>query len=322
MHCGLAGGRTSLWIGLTLLGSFAAIYHPVGIPWLVRTATGARGRVIGINGVFGNAGVAAAGAVAGVLIDVAGWRAAFLVPGVICLVLGVAMVYCIAAGRLPAETHEPAVATPVRSARDRSRVFRTLFVTMICGALVYQAAQAALPKLLALRVASGDGGGTLGVGMLMGLVYGVASLSQVVAGHLADRHSWKLIYASAFAVQVPLLWLIAPAAGAPFVVLATLVVICNTAGLPAENLLLSQSASRHRQGLAFGAKFVVSFGATPAAIWLVSLMSSTAGGFASLFLVLSAVAGGGALAAALLPAGGGTAVSPAPASEAAAANVP
>ena len=46
-------------IALALLGLFSAIYHPVGIPMLVQAAT-RPGSVIGINGLAGNLGIAAA----------------------------------------------------------------------------------------------------------------------------------------------------------------------------------------------------------------------------------------------------------------------
>jgi MFS family permease len=61
---------------LTLLGAFAAIYHPVGIPMLVQHST-SPGATIGVNGLAGNLGVAVAAILTGFLIKWLGWRAAF-----------------------------------------------------------------------------------------------------------------------------------------------------------------------------------------------------------------------------------------------------
>src|SRR5688572_25521361 len=61
---------------LTLLGAFAAIYHPVGIPMLVRNVPNP-GTVIGVNGLAGNLGIAVAALVTGLLVKWIGWRAAF-----------------------------------------------------------------------------------------------------------------------------------------------------------------------------------------------------------------------------------------------------
>src|ERR1700739_3912136 len=48
-----------LCAGLTLIGLFASIYHPVGTALLV-AGTDRLGRTIGVNGVWGNFGIAAA----------------------------------------------------------------------------------------------------------------------------------------------------------------------------------------------------------------------------------------------------------------------
>jgi MFS family permease len=64
---------------LTLMGSVLSIYHPVGIPMLVRNAQ-RPGLAIGLNGLAGNLGVAFAAVTTGLLVKYAGWRAAFVVP--------------------------------------------------------------------------------------------------------------------------------------------------------------------------------------------------------------------------------------------------
>ena len=69
-------------------GLFAAIYHPIGTAMLVDAAGDRPGRAIGINGVFGNIGVALAPVVTAFLASQAGWRAAFIVPGLVCAALG------------------------------------------------------------------------------------------------------------------------------------------------------------------------------------------------------------------------------------------
>ena len=74
---------------LTLMGAFSAIYHPVGIPMLVRGAP-RPGLAIGINGLAGNLGVALAAVTTGLLVKYAGWRAAFVVPALLAAGCGVA----------------------------------------------------------------------------------------------------------------------------------------------------------------------------------------------------------------------------------------
>ena len=85
---GAAGGadaeRRGSWpAALTLIGTFASIYHPVGIPMLVQQRA-TPGATIGVNGLSGNLGIAVAALVTGLLVKWLGWRAAFAVPGLVC----------------------------------------------------------------------------------------------------------------------------------------------------------------------------------------------------------------------------------------------
>src|SRR5689334_2530277 len=88
---GLAPTPIVLAVALTAVGLFAAIYHPVGTAMLLEQAT-SRGRSMAFNGVCGNFGVALAAGITAALTFALGWRAAFLVPGVICIVTATA--YC------------------------------------------------------------------------------------------------------------------------------------------------------------------------------------------------------------------------------------
>ena len=87
MAAGLAPNLAALAVALTVVGMFAAIYHPVGTAMLIEQAT-ARGRSLALNGVCGNLGVALAAGITAVLVAALGWRAAFLVPGAVCLAAG------------------------------------------------------------------------------------------------------------------------------------------------------------------------------------------------------------------------------------------
>src|SRR5688500_7812234 len=86
---GFAQSAWQIGIGLTLIGVFAAIYHPVGIAMLV-AAPEKMGRALGWNGLWGNLGLAAAALISGALMDLLGWRAAFLIPGVAGIAAGIA----------------------------------------------------------------------------------------------------------------------------------------------------------------------------------------------------------------------------------------
>ena len=76
-------------IGLFVLGIFASIYHPVGLA-IVTMKWKNTGMRIAANGVWGNLGVASAALITGYFIDHGGWRMAFIVPGIVSILMGFA----------------------------------------------------------------------------------------------------------------------------------------------------------------------------------------------------------------------------------------
>lgn len=299
---GLARSPFEISLGLAATGLFASIYHPVGIAWLVRNAR-SWGKALGINGVFGGVGPAVAALSAGALIEVAGWRAAFIVPGMVVLATGAAFYLMWRLGKI-VESAEDRRPTPHASRSDMVRAFLVLSITMLCSGLIYQATQPALPKLFAERVTNYLQGGVLGVSMLVSLVYLLSGGLQVLAGHLADRYPMKPVYVACFALQVPLLLLASSLGGGPLVAVAMLMVSINVGALPAENGLVARYSPKDRRGLAFGLKFILAFGISGFGVQMEGLFYDLTGGFRWLFTVLAAFAVVGCAAAMLLPAEG------------------
>jgi MFS family permease len=286
-------------IGLGAIGLFAAIYHPVGIAWLVRNCQ-AQGKTLGLNGVFGNYGVGFAGIIAGGLMDFAGWRAAFIVPGVIAVVTGVVFILLAASGRLvegdPAVRREQA---PSRS--DMTRGLGILLLNMLCAGVIFQGVQYALPKALDEKNAALFGDGLFGLGAAYTIIFFVAGTLQYIGGHLADRYPPRLVYILAYAVQVPLLALVAALANLPMVAVAILSVTLAVGVFPAENVLFIRYTPERHRSLAFGIRFVIAFGVGPLAVQLIAAIYERTGAVASLFVLLAACAGLVALSALFLP---------------------
>lgn len=107
-------------LALTLVGTFASIYHPVGIPMLVQ-GSARPGRTIGVNGLAGNLGIALAALLTGFLVKYAGWRAAFVVPALLAFVLGFVF-----ARVAPAETAPPSKRAPGKGELPPSVLARAL----------------------------------------------------------------------------------------------------------------------------------------------------------------------------------------------------
>ncbi len=294
-------GSSPMYIGmaLALTGLFSSIYHPVGIAWLVRHAV-SRGMALGINGIFGSVGPGLAAITAGVLIQQFSWRAAFIAPGVILVLTGIAFFWLVARGaivesRVDRKREEPA------SRSDMMRAFMVLAVTMMCTGIIYQATQPALPKVFSEKLGELTDGGVLGISMFVAIVYFAAGAMQIVAGRLADKYPLKYVYMIAFTLQVPFLAMAGSLSGASLLAVAMIMVSVNSGALPAENSLVARYAPSKWRGLAFGLKFILAFGVSGLGVLLEGKLYDYTGGFYWLFIVLACVAAVAAMAGMLLP---------------------
>jgi MFS family permease len=311
IFCGLSASRTGMVIGLGAIGLFAAIYHPVGIAWLARNCR-APGRALGLNGVFGNYGVGFAGVIAGGLMDLAGWRAAFLVPGLLTVATGAAFIALAAGGKL-VEGATAAAREQPPSRTDMARGLAILLMNMLCAGVIFQGLQYALPKALDEKQASLLGDGLFGLGVAYTVIYFVAGTLQYVGGHLADRYPARTVYILAYVAQVPLLALVSALTGLPMIATAMLAVTLAVGVFPAENVLFIRYTPERHRSLAFGIRYVIAFGVGPLALQLIAAIHARAGATAPLFIVLAACAGIVALSAPLLPGERRPAPSPQPA---------
>ena len=280
--CGLLAGPTALMLGLAAMGVFAAIYHPVGIPWLIRNAERDTGKILAVNGIFGSFGTAGAGVAAGALTAWLGWRAAFILPGVICLLTGFVMLYLVLTGRLESAPPKRA-AQPTQSRSDAVRVFLVLVVAMFVGSIVYHVMQNGLPKVFAEELRNVIGDGPMGAGLMTSIVFVAGGVMQIAGGYLADRFTLKTVYLFCWVGQMIFLGLAAAISGFGLVGIAALAVMANVAAQPAENIMLARYAPEKHHGIAFGCKFVLTFMAAPAAIQLIIVLRELTGGMGLLF---------------------------------------
>ena len=113
----LAPNFITLALALFALGVFASIYHPVGTA-IADRSRGNRGRTLAFNGVCGNIGVALAAGITATLTGALGWRGAFIVPAIVCVMSGI--LYLVhGRGRSPADRRTrstPAVPLALRAA--------------------------------------------------------------------------------------------------------------------------------------------------------------------------------------------------------------
>ena len=298
---GLASTHFQIGAGLALIGLFGAIYHPVGIAWVVREVAN-RGKALGWNGVFGSIGVSLGPLVAGGLTEYWSWRAAFILPGIISIAVGLWLYALIAMGRMRDAKIQIADVRAEASKGDMKRGALLLLITVSCTGLIYQATSFALPKMLETRLSDVLGGGLLGIGALVSVIYFVSGATQLVGGWLADRFELKRVYLTCWILQVPLLLIVASLDSALLLPAAMAMVVSNTIGSPSENSLFARYSPPRWRSTAFGVKFVLTLGVAAVAIPLIAWVHKETGGLFMLFVVLTGCAVLGALATAFLPA--------------------
>ena len=297
---GIAGSPMTLFVGLTVIGLFAAIYHPVGIAWIVASAR-KRGITLGFNAVFGNVGNSVAPVFVGAMIDFVSWRAAFIIPGILAILTGIALLLAWQRGWVSdAKTDR----TPATEAPDRStayRVFIVLTFTMACTGFVYAGLTNTMPKLFEMGLGPELAVSYTEIGLFVGIISGVASFSSILGGWLADRFSARAIYFVFWGLQVPLLFVITSMADLPLLVVALLVLSFNLSYSSAENMLIAHFTPIRWRAVAFGARFVLALGAAGITVILAGWIFDTRGSFDVLYVWFGIAAISATAACLLLP---------------------
>ncbi len=275
-----------LAIGLMLIGMFASIYHPVGIPMLVQNVPNP-GAVIGVNGFAGNIGIAVAALVTGLLIKWIGWRAAFAVPGVLAILFGVVFaVVC------PPETEAPSKrkgkAKVLLSPAMLVRVFAVMTVAAVAGSLVFNLTTNGNSQLLSERF-RGVLEDPAVLGALLAVIYTVASLAQLVVGRLIDSMPFKPLQLWMSVIQVPLLIIAAYAQDWWLFVALLAVMIFVFGSIPFTDAMIVRYVDDRLRSRVAGMRLTVAFGISSLAVWLLGPMVKGMG-FAAVLWVMAVIA--------------------------------
>lgn len=272
---------------LTLMGAFAAIYHPVGIPMLVQNVPNP-GAVIGLNGLAGNLGIAVAALATGFLVKWIGWRAAFVIPGLVSIACGIVF-----AMTCPKETEAPAK-------RKGGKAKVTLTPEMLMRAFLVMTSAAAVSTILFNFTTNGNAQllteGFRGViedpaviGTLLAVIYTIASFAQIVVGRLIDKVPFKPLQLWISIIQIPLLiwaahtqdwWLFAA-------LLAVMVFVFGA--IPFTDAMIVRYVDDRLRSRVAGMRLTVAFGFSSLAVWILGPMVKNIG-FANALWIMAGIA--------------------------------
>ena len=187
--CFLSSSPIMLGISIGVIGFFAAIFHPVGIAMLIRDSNKV-GIRLGVNGVWGNMGVAAAPVLTGFIILNSNWQLSFLVPSLICLIFGIAQLRGFKEIDIKEEKTKQKISNGL--VEGWKIVLLSLTMTTLAGGFIFGSLTFLIPRIFEVNL-SGISVDIAITGLLAGIVYAIASLSQVGVGYLIDRYSPKII---------------------------------------------------------------------------------------------------------------------------------
>ncbi|AMO22894.1 MFS transporter [Ramlibacter solisilvae] len=281
--------RTPFELGAALLavGLFASIYHPVGTAMLVAHAQ-RLGRDIGINGVWGNLGVASSALVTGLVCQYLSWRWAFILPGVITALLGLAFAARVRHQAPPAKSAGPAaVAAPRVSREVMWRVIASLVLTIIASSTTFNAFTVALPKLFAERL-DALAGSPATIGAVAAGAYVFGALAQYTIGNLLDRHSLKTVFLPLSLLLSPLLFASAGLSGIALVAASVGVIIGIFGQVTVNDAMIGKYTSDEWRARAYSVRYFLGFTAAGASVGLVAWLHEL-GGFALMLRAFGAL---------------------------------
>jgi len=296
----LASVTQSAWqlaAALTLIGVFASIYHPVGVPMLVQASL-KPGWAIGINGLAGNFGVALAAMLTGFLIKWLGWRAAFAIPAILSIICGLLF-----AKNCPHEIEAPAKRKS--SAKVQlppallTRVLLVMTITAVTGSILFNFTTNGNSQLMVERF-KGVINDPAVLGILLAVIYVIASLAQVVVGRLVDRFPIKPIFLCIVLCQIPFVAFASQAQGWWLFVAMLGVMVFIFGAVPFIDVMIVRYVDDRVRSRVAGIRLAVSLGISSMAVWLLGPAVKDLG-FGALFLVMTALAALTALVVLMLP---------------------
>jgi MFS family permease len=274
---GLVQDRFQLGIALLSIGLFASIYHPVGTAMIVSYA-GKLGREMGLNGVWGNLGVASSALVTGVVGQYLGWRWAFIIPGVVTILIGAAFMRSVV--HEDRSGFKQAAAQARIAKNDMWRVIVSLLIVVIAISTTFNAVTVALPKLFAERLTDLTKSPAL-LGVIAAGVYVFGAMTQYTIGKLIDRHSLKAVSLPLSFVLAPFLYLAATLSNLPLIVAAIGIVMGAFGQVTVNDAMVGKYTSEEWRSRAYAVRYFIGFTAAGASVGLVAWLYDQ-GGFVTM----------------------------------------
>jgi MFS family permease len=288
LSCALVALTQSAWqiaMALTIMGLFASIYHPVGIPMLLRHAT-RPGLVIGWNNLAGNMGIALAALFTGLAVKYFGWRAAFILAALLSVALGLFFLKVCPVEAEPAGKRKASGVSLPRDLVIRALVVMTTAATS--GSILFNFTTNSNAELLKVKFDQVVTDPAV-LGFLLSGVYAIAAFSQVAAGWLLDRIAIKKLFMTIVAFQIVFLLLASQTSGWVYLVFSLGFMAAIFGAIPFVDAVVVRYVDDSMRSRATGMRIAITFGVSSLAVYLIGPTVKSFG-FDTMLLVMAALA--------------------------------
>ena len=179
------------------------------------------------------------------------------------------------------------------------RVSAVIFFTTAVSSVIFQGTTFSLPKVFDERL-GGIAASATAVGWLAFIVFGVASLAQIVVGRLLDRMGAKRVFLGVALIQIVFFLLMPGLSDWPALLVSVGFMLGAFGQIPINDFMIGRMAKSELRASIYGARFVVSFAVLAAVLPLIAWVHAN-WGFDVLFYALAASASALVAAVALLP---------------------
>ena len=261
----LAAAATNLWlfaVSLSLIGIFAAIYHPVGITMLLSKNKN-NGVRMGINGVFGNMGVAAAP----------------IEPS----------------GKINSKVNS---SQPF--AKNWHRALSSIALSTLSAGFIFGAMTFIIPRYFETYL-SNISTSVAVTGLLAGIVYATASFAQIFVGKMIDKFSPKLILLIISVGQILFIYFSSILENWSLFFMTLFAMAFVFGQVPINDIILSRYIPDKKRAKILSIKYVLNLSAGASVLPICSLMMQNGFEMRQIFSMMSFMAVLILLAALLLP---------------------
>ena len=285
---GFAQSLLQIGLGLALLGIFASIYHPVGIAMVIEGG-GKVGWRLGVNGLWGNMGVAAAPLVTGLILVQSDWRMAFIIPGSVSILIGLGFLGLLRSVDVRAPEASRQEKELIGFASGWQRALVSLALVTAAGGFVFGAMTFIIPRLFEVRML-GITSDIAVTGALASVIYAVAAFSQLVVGRAIDKRSIKHVLIFIAAGQPLLLFLMAIQTDYALFAVSLLAMGFVFGQIPITDALLSQYVPDQWRAKVLSIKFLINLIIGALALMTARYLLSTGAGFEAVMRVIAIAA--------------------------------